>query len=569
MDYALQAVFDLAERCARHGLRWVVLSPGSRSAPLTLAFARHPAIGTLVVPDERSAAFIALGLAQQTGQPVALVCTSGSAGLNYAPAVAEAYFQQVPLLVFTADRPPEWVDQADGQTIRQQELFGRHVKASYHLPVDLSHPDAQWHLGRNLSEAYNLACAYPSGPVHLNAPFREPFYPAADQPLTYSSHLKIIEETSAQPALADIVWEQLVKSYTQANKVLLVVGQNRRDPRLLAALESLGLPVLADSIANLHGLGPLAVHHDFTLAQATRRQALGPADLLISLGQSVLSKSLKTYLRQHPPREHWHVQPAGAVADTFQSLTRVVRAQPVAFLQALAQCGPARPAWATELMQAGRQMAARLPGFFAALAAANEPLAELEVVHWLLTHLPARPLNLHVANSMPVRYVNALGLGTRHAQVEVFANRGTSGIDGSVSTAVGHALADPHRLNVLLAGDLAFMYDRNGLWHNYLPANLRIVVLNNHGGGIFRLIDGPKNLPELDEYFVTRQQARAEATARDLGLAYWAATHRDELMAVSPAFWAAPQAALLEVETQHQVNEAAWARLKALATSGG
>jgi 2-succinyl-5-enolpyruvyl-6-hydroxy-3-cyclohexene-1-carboxylate synthase len=564
MNYPLQAVFDLAERCARHGLRWAVLSPGSRSAPLTLAFARHPAIGTYIVPDERSAGFMALGLAQQTGQPVALVCTSGSAGLNYAPAVAEAYFQQVPLLVFTADRPPEWVDQADGQTIRQQDLFGRHVKASYQLPVDLSHPDAQWHLGRSLSEAYNLAGAYPPGPVHLNAPFREPFYPAADQVLAYSPHLKIIEETPAQPTLADVVWEQLAKSYTEAAKVLVVVGQNRRDPALLAALQGLGLPVLADCIANLHGLGQLAPYHDLTLARPGLRQALGPADLVISLGQSVLSKSLKTYLRQHPPKEHWHVQPAGPVADTFQSLTRVVRAQPVAFLQTLAQRAPAKAPWATQLATAGRAMAAQLPGFFTTLATA-QPLPELEAVHWLLAQLPAQPTNLHVANSMPVRYLNALGLGTSHPLVEVFANRGTSGIDGSVSTAVGHALANPGRLNVLLTGDLAFMYDRNGLWHNYLPPNLRIIVLNNHGGGIFRLIDGPKNLPELNEYFVTHQPARAEATARDLGLAYWAATRREELQALAPAFWAAPQAALLEVETTHPTNEAAWAQLKALA----
>ena len=177
MPYALQPIWNIAHICYKHGIENVIISPGSRSAPLTLAFARHENLNCKVVADERSAAFVALGIAQQTGKPVVLICTSGSAAYNYAPAIAEAYFQQIPLLVLTADRPPEWIDQLDGQTIRQNNIYGKHVKESYTLPVDLSHKDAIWHVGRIVSEAINLSKTYPFAPVHINAPFREPFYP--------------------------------------------------------------------------------------------------------------------------------------------------------------------------------------------------------------------------------------------------------------------------------------------------------------------------------------------------------------------------------------------------------
>lgn len=153
----MQPIFNIAEICARKGMRDMVLSPGSRCAPLTLAFVRHPDINTKTISDERSAAFIAIGIAQQTLLTTGLVCTSGSAAYNYAPAIAEAFYQQIPLLILTADRPPEWIDQLDGQTIKQESIYGKHVKASYSLPVDYSHPDSKWFIERTLSEAINLS----------------------------------------------------------------------------------------------------------------------------------------------------------------------------------------------------------------------------------------------------------------------------------------------------------------------------------------------------------------------------------------------------------------------------
>ena len=173
----LQPIYDIAELCARKGLVNAVLCPGSRCAPLTVAFTRHPKITTRTFSDERSAGFIALGMAQQSGSPTVMVCTSGTAAYNFAPSVAEAYFSQTPLIIFTADRPAEWIAQHDGQTIHQSEIFGKHVKESYQLPQEYDHADSQWAINRIVNEAINISLEEPRGPVHINAPFREPLYP--------------------------------------------------------------------------------------------------------------------------------------------------------------------------------------------------------------------------------------------------------------------------------------------------------------------------------------------------------------------------------------------------------
>lgn len=520
------AIFNTAQICSQLGVNHFVVSPGSRSAPLTLAFVRHPDITTKIISDERSAAFIALGMAQQLRQPVGLVCTSGSAAYNYAPAVAEAFFQQQPLIVFTADRPPEWIDQLDGQTIRQRGIYGRHVKAAYELPVGQTEAD-QWQAGRMVSEAIHVSQAYLQGPVHINVPIREPFYPAAGEAMKFDEEVKVITSVSGQLSLSDESVQALAKEWSGYEKKLIVGGQGAWDADVIRALSQFSttqqLPVVADVISNLHPVESAVPHAEVVLAQP---QEVLATDLLITFGRSVFSKSLKLFLRQHRPAAHWHIQPAGTAADTFQSLTRVIHTDPTIFFQRLHPELPASTAeqvayyarWQAEEVKAQQQ----INTLFAPSAAL--PTGEFQAMQTVLHHLPDT-VDLHVANSMPVRYVNLIGLSKdRHAEVEVFANRGTSGIDGSNSTAVGSALVSD-RLTVLITGDMAFFYDRNAFWHQYLLPNLRIIVLNNHGGGIFRLIDGPKQQPELEEYFETRQPLTAERTAQDFGMEY----HRIDL----------------------------------------
>jgi 2-succinyl-5-enolpyruvyl-6-hydroxy-3-cyclohexene-1-carboxylate synthase len=609
----IQAVFNIAEICAQHGITDVILSPGSRSAPLTLAFARHPAYrGKLrVVPDERAAAFIGLGIAQATRRPVVLVCTSGTAGLNYAPAVAEAFFQQIPLLILTADRPPEWIDQLDGQTIRQRNLYGAHAKGTFDFPADTSHADAKWHAERLLNEAINLTLAGPAGPVHVNVPLREPFYPKPGEEVSYEAAVKIIRDDHSNTILPPAEILDLRRQLREAGRVLVVAGQQAENPTLTAALyefaEARHVPVVADTIANL-GDVPAVRHHDIFLAGLSKEQkaALQP-DLLITFGQSLISKSLKLFLRDAAPAQHWHLQATGEAADTFRSLTRIIRVQPAVFFQQLTvyetkdynrsggqnavsflslreaqkviegsnpivptdedqDLNPASPA---EFQPEGGSMpstteasltwqlaetaaTAFLNQFF---AAEDQPFNEFAAMRRALASLPDDTA-LHLANSMAVRYANILGLPTDRP-IDVFANRGTSGIDGCNSTAVGAALAQPERPVVLLTGDVAFFYDRNAFWHNYPTPNLRVVLFNNHGGGIFRLIDGPRQQPELEEFFETHQALTAENLCRDFHLRYLPVASLAELEAALPVFFAAESgAAVLEIFTDSKTNAA-------------
>lgn len=549
----LQAVFNIAEICAQHGITEVVLSPGSRCAPLTLAFVRHPAIRVRTISDERAAAFIGLGMALTTRRPVALVCTSGTAALNYGPAVAEAFYQQIPLLVFTADRPAEWIDQLDGQTIRQEKVYGTHVKRSFSFPTETQLPDVAWFAGRLISEALLEAQAYPPGPVQVNVPLREPFYPQPGEVIAYQQEVKVIREIANSFELTSSQTRQIQQELPLFNRILVVVGQQAYQPALQKALqlfsESYGAIVVADIISNQHTSPEINRYHDvFLNGKATLNGTDLQPDLLITFGLSNISKNLKLFLRAFPAREHWHLQAAGPVADPFQSLTRIIRCAPLSFFNAVTFSGsPANVAYQKEWFKLQERAALYLQTFLPA-----GPFTEFTAFARILAQLPNNCL-LHLANSMAVRYANIIGLKAEQ-EVEVYANRGTSGIDGCTSTAVGSALST-EKLTILITGDLAFFYDRNGLWHNYQPPNLRLIILNNHAGGIFRLIDGPKQQPELAEFFETYQPLEAKLTAQEFNLHYYRCENLNQLTDFLPLFWANGPG-ILEICTQTAENAA-------------
>ncbi|MGV3585624.1 MAG: 2-succinyl-5-enolpyruvyl-6-hydroxy-3-cyclohexene-1-carboxylic-acid synthase [Adhaeribacter sp.] len=555
----LQAVFNIAEICAQWGVQQVVLSPGSRCAPLTLAFARHPKIQVRTVSDERAAAFIGLGIALTTRRPVVLVCTSGTAALNYAPAVAEAFYQQVPLLVITADRPAEWIDQLDGQTIRQENIYGRHIKKSFSFPSEGEYADAIWYGQRLISEALLETEAYPPGPVHVNVPLREPFYPKPDEPSNFEKNVKVIRELPSAFELSSSHINLLKFASAGYQKILVVAGQGPYQEELVQALQAFarttGAVIVADVISNLHEIPGVCRYQDTYLSgkNTPAAQDLQP-DLLITFGLSNISKNLKLFLRVYPPQAHWHLQSAGTVADPFQSLTQIIRTTPLSFFSALRgthyrTIRNYRHIWQQQEKQANQYL-----NEFLGQPVYNEFTAYYRVVQQL-----PQNINLHLANSMAVRYANIIGLKPKQ-QVEVFANRGTSGIDGCTSTAVGSALSSDN-LTILITGDLAFFYDRNGLWHNYLPPNLRIVLLNNQGGGIFRLIDGPRQQPELAEFFETHQDLNAAQTAKDFKMAYFPCHNLAELTQNLPLFWQAGPG-ILEIFTNSPDNAAFFSAFK-------
>ena len=562
----LQPIVNLAELIYQKGIVDVIVCPGSRSAPLTLAVARHPNLQVRVMADERSAGFVALGIAQQSRTPVAIICTSGSATYNLAPAVVEAFFQQVPLLLLTADRPHEWLHQQDGQTIDQINLFAPHVKRSYDLPADYTHPDSRWFIERSINEAVTLSRLAPAGPVHINVPVREQFYPALTESFQYGP-VRVIDTLSAKPALPPETWHRLLNEWDESERTLLAVGQIPRNPDLLNVLQKIsdefGIPVVGEIISNLPINETFITHSDtfLTLLPEENGNLLRP-DLLITIGNSFLARNLKTFFRNYPAHRHWHIQPTvDRINDSFQSLTTLIPGEPLPFLEKLfadvdyqrfLQGDDDNDAneFLSRWQQADRQ-ATRLVE--KTLSAPDQPMTDWSATQLILEHLPEGSV-LHLANSMPVRYANYCGVRA-DKQIPVASNRGVSGIDGCLSTAVGAALATD-QLVTLLIGDVAFFYDRNALWSAPVPHNLRIVLLNNDAGHIFRIIDGPGQQPELETYFETPHGYTAKNTADDANVTYQECNSLETLRSLLPDFFQpGTTAKLLELTTDKIRNQ--------------
>jgi len=550
----IQAIVDIVEICSRHNISQVVIAPGSRSAALTLAFARHPSMNTFVIPDERSAGYIALGLAQSSQQTVAVICTSGTAAANLYPAIIEAYYQEVPLLVLTADRPPEWIDQQDGQTIRQEKLYQNHVLASYHFPVSFDHQDSLWHAHRMVNEAILKTKGYSMGPVHINVPIREPFYPAQGEKFDFSTGIKTIQQVPVKNQLDPEQVNLLVQELGQFNRVMVLVGQGRWSDEmrnlLIKVEKQFGWIIIGDITSNIHALPNVINKHDLILMDHNVQKDLAP-DIVITIGQSILSKGLKGFLRRIRPKVHWHIGLNKEIQDTFQSMTKIINVSPEVFFMALDQrhslTGKSND-YADKWYSLQEKATMGFERFF------NQMMeGEYAAVHKTMGLLPD-DCDLHLANSMPVRYASYVGLKNK-ADILVWSNRGASGIDGCMSTFVGHAI-NKKRLQVLITGDLAFFYDRNALWHSHLPDNIRIIILNNHGGGIFRLIDGPKQQPELEEYFETKQELKAANAAKDFNLKYFFVSSQSGLQETLNDFFGPETGkAILEIQTVPEVNE--------------
>ena len=552
-----QPIIDIAEICFQKNIKDAVVSPGSRSAPILISFVRHPEIKSWIFPDERSAGYIACGMAIVKQAPVVVICTSGTATLNLAPAIAEAYYQQIPLLILTADRPPEWIDQYDNQTINQQGIYDNYIKNSYQLPVTYDHPDDIWHVHRIVSEAINQTMEGRKGPVHINVPLREPLYPAENQVIEPSSVIKTIASSVPEQIIAGGLNEELYSEWQKYNKKLAVTGQLNFSETMRGIVETLSandIPVVSDITSNLHSTTVIQ-GQDIFLNQTNNRLADLQPELLITWGKTILSKNLKSFLRKYKPVVHWHVQKGIVAADTFQSVTRIIDMAPEVFFKQMKLSG--NPNYAIAWKEEENKAEGILQEYISAI-----PFGEFKALSMVFDHLPGNCL-LHLANSMSVRYANFLTLKNRPKNITVYSNRGVSGIDGCNSFAVGTMLIT-EKVTILITGDLAFFYDRNAFWHNYPLNNLRIVLLNNHGGVIFRIIEGPNRQPELDEYFETRQQLNAARTAADFGFEYYPAKNEMELSAALESFFLPGSPKLLEVFSDHLEAKEIFVQLKTL-----
>ena len=492
-------ILQLVALLKAHGVRKIVLCPGSRNAAIVHTLANIEDFTCYSVTDERSAGFFAIGLSLQGGGPAAVCCTSGSALLNLHPAVAEAFYQQVPLIVISADRPAAWIGQMDGQTLPQPGVFGPLVKMSVNLP-EVQTDEDEWFCNRLINEAILETTHHGKGPVHINVPISEPIYRFTVKALP---EVRVITRYQGL-SVYDRDYKILIERLNKYNKRMIVVGQMNLiylfDKRYTKMLYK-HFAWFTENISNqtvpgvpIRNIEPLLCSMNFETQQKMR------PELLITYGGHIISKRLKKFLRRHPPVEHWHIAPDGEVVDLYGSLTTVIEMDPFEFLEKIA------PMMENRTPEYPRQWEA----LSKAIPQAQFDYSEMSAIGAVIKNLPA-PCSLHLANSSVVRYAQLFDIP---ANVEILSNRGTNGIEGSLSTALGYATASD-KLNYLFIGDLSFFYDMNALWNSNYGANIRILLLNNEGGEIFHALPGLE-LHENARRFVTAVFTQASVTNRPM-----------------------------------------------------
>lgn len=517
-------------------IQHIVISPGSRNAPLTIGFTNDSFFTCYSIVDERCAAFFGLGIAQQIKQPVALVCTSGSALLNYYPAIAEAFYSQIPLIVVSADRPTEKIDIGDGQTIRQRNVFENHSLMNANLTENASAENDRL-IQLVIEKAKKL-----KGPVHINVPFEEPLYNSIDLPTYTATEIEnLMEEESVNnfdPSL-----------FYSAKKIVVLIGSqdpqviNQKNIDFLAELPQ--TVVLTEINSNVHH--PYIVSNIDTLITTFTDEDFKnfQPDLLITFGGMVVSKRVKAMFRAYPPKQHWHVDSLRAY-DTFGSLTAHVKQSANSFIEQLREGTSIKESnFAASIHQLMKERKAGHQRYLQ-----NIPFSDLKAFDGIWKQLPQN-IQLQISNSAVIRYAQ---LFETHPSVDVYCNRGTSGIDGSTSTAVGAATAST-KPTVLITGDISFFYDSNGLWNNYIPNNFKIIIINNSGGGIFRILPGHQENLTFNTFFETEHQLTAEHLAKMYNFKYYTAVNETELeMALKLLFINNEQPQILEVFTPSKIN---------------
>ncbi len=505
---------SIIEIFSAKGIKNIIISPGSRNAPLTIGFAQNSDFKCYSIADERCAAFFALGIAQQTKQPTAIVCTSGSALLNYYPAVAEAFYSQIPLIVVSADRPQSKIDIGDGQTIRQENVFQNHSVFNANLTEDASLEN-----DLKINKAIETAILQ-KGPVHINAPFEEPLYETVEELLvqstiTHSEEIlgtKIIENS-----------DEVISKWNSAKKKLILIGVNEANSIDQSIIENFAndpsIVVLTETTSNLH-------HPSFVASIDTLITPFEDVDfkvfqpeILVTFGGMIVSKRIKAFLRKYQPKEHWHIDTLRAY-DTFNALTNHFVMQPNDFFkELLSKTIFAESDYFSKIEKIYDLRKIRRKEY---LEKTN--FSDFKAFEKLIESLPKNS-QLQISNSSAIRYAQLIDIDP---SIEVFCNRGTSGIDGSTSTAIGASVGN-EKQNIFITGDISFLYDSNALWNSYIPQNFKIILINNGGGGIFRILPGHEEKPVFNTFFETSHHLTAEHLAKMYKMNYFTASDPDSL----------------------------------------
>ncbi|WP_312513127.1 2-succinyl-5-enolpyruvyl-6-hydroxy-3-cyclohexene-1-carboxylic-acid synthase [Chryseobacterium culicis] len=497
----------LAHLLQQYGIADIVISPGSRNAPLAIHFSEVDRFNCYSIVDERSAAFVAMGMAKSEKKPVAITCTSGSAVVNYYPAVTEAFYQNIPLLVLTADRPTDFVDLFDGQTIRQKDVFHQHSYGDFQLLED-SKENAEDINFDIIKKAIEL-CFEKQGPVHINIPLEEPLYELVSELPTFPTVEKTIKHREYE------IPSNLIAEWHTSQRIMLLVGTRDYSPELENQLTQLvknhSVVVLSEANSNLNH-EKFFKHIDRYIFNFTEEDYKTYApDLLITVGQNVVSKKVKQFLRSARPKQHWHLDEIWQ-PDTYFSLTEKIEVKPEVFFSKLLKFINLEPRPYFNLWDVLRDKKD---------AKHEQFLNTIEFSDFYFFNKASQTIpenyNIHFSNSSGIRYAQLFDFGKR----KMYCNRGTSGIDGSTSTAMGFAIKNENP-TLLITGDLSFFYDINGLWNQYIPPFVRIMIFNNGEGNIFKIIPGPGNANPntLDEFIATKHRKNAESLAKHFGFSY-------------------------------------------------
>ena len=520
-----RALYDIM---TAKGVKDIVLSPGSRNAPLLIGAKCRKELNERIILDERTAAFIALGIAMQTQRPVAIACTSGTALYNYAPAVAEAMYQSIPLIVITADRPKEWIDQDDSQTLRQFEALEKIVKKSYDIPVERKEvSDTDWYVNRIVNEAMNLACSGKKGPVHINIQFDNPLAETVPYKESFPRIVSLLDEYDFSQIQYDRIADKIRKK-----KVLVTAGFMQPDYLLNKALIQLGrfanIKILCETISNLHLpgdsyaidtiLAPLECSEDESI-----RESLYP-DLVISIGGSLVSRKLKEFIRRAPSCSTWTLSDTDVSVDCFKNLSAHFEITPVKFFTGLVKAmkrlerrdrNGLKPNNGNSYFKCWEDV--RLKAKIKQVSFLKNCIwSEIKAFEYIFSHLPQQS-NIFLSNGTVVRYAQLFTTKQHHAS---FGNRGVSGIEGTSATALGCAL-DYNGTTVLITGDMSFAYNPEILALGDICRRFKIILINNNGGAIFRFIPSTRTAPDREELFCTRPPLAVQEMCASLGWSYY------------------------------------------------
>lgn len=520
-------VYKIVSSLVQNNITNAVISPGSRSTPLAYAFQSAKEVTVYRQVDERSAAFFALGLAKSIGKPVVLLCTSGTAAANFYPAIIEAKYARVPLIVLTADRPHELREVGAPQAINQIGIYGEHVKWSVDFPIPDENPKTLPFIERHIVRAVNMAMSYPLGPVHMNVPFREPllidFNEELPSPTFKQSYVsEITPNKDAQQHLSNII--------NETKKGFFVIGElplNTNVSHLWSVIRKAKWPVLIESLSNMRSEVPedcLAYcisTYDALLKSESFKQKVVP-DTVIRIGAQPVSKFLMNFITESLPNDYVIIDESPMFRDSTAVSTLFIHANVGQWLEGL-QVESNVDNQYVSTWQKAESIAKHLIHQYG-----NDEKDEGAIVHQILTSLPEKS-DVFVSNSMPIRDIDTFLLPTAK-DIKIFANRGANGIDGVMSTAIGFSKGRTNRGMYLLIGDLAFLHDSNALVATrYQPCNITVFVLNNDGGGIFSYLSQATIKEYYEDLFGTPTALTFEQVAKMYDMEYTKIENKEEL----------------------------------------